>query len=55
MRYNASQGIVSLKKVVFDRNSNLFKYEALGVNNLKNFQHINVLIQNIASDNARYQ
>lgn len=49
MGNNASQSIVSLQQIVFDRNSYLLENHTLRIQYLKNLQHVDVLIQNTLS------
>lgn len=53
MRDNAPQSIVSLQKIVFDRSGDLVKDNTIGIENLQHFEHIQVLVKNVLSENTR--
>jgi len=54
-RNDASKSIVPFQEVVLDRQCYLLEDQTLRVNDLQNFQHIDVLVQNILSYYSRDQ
>ncbi len=53
MRDNAPQSVISLQKIVLDWSGDLIKDNTIGIKNLQHFEHIQVLIENVLSENTR--
>lgn len=52
VRDDAAEGIVSLEEIILDGDSDFFKDHALRIQNLQNFKHVNILVQDTLSDNS---
>ena len=53
MRDNAPQSVISLQKIVLDWSGDLVKDNTIGIEDLEHFEHIQVLIENVLSENTR--
>lgn len=51
-RDDTPKGVVSLEEVILDGQGDLLKDDALGIDDLQNLQHVDVLVEDVLSDHS---